>query len=84
MARHTRDTLNGYAFGVLQREQQKFDNGAPLFNVDGTPKTETITELVFDSRDGSHIVVVPLSEEARQTMIAQLTGGVVVANGKVH
>jgi len=84
VARQTQDILNGYAFVVSSEELPMADqNGEPLTELDGSPKTEQITRVIFKSADGTHVVIVPLNESGRDRLVAQLTGGIVIANGQV-
>lgn len=86
MALRREDTLEGYAFAVREEPRVVMgDDGQPIF-AEGSaePKLEVLTKLLLQNPDGTHTVIVPLSDQAKQTLIAQLTGGIVVANGNLN
>lgn len=74
--RQIEETLNAYGIEVARLEVPDLDEqGRPLLNGDG-PKTVPLTVLTFTSRDRHHRVQVPLTEEARRSLVEMLTGGI--------
>lgn len=86
MALQRQDTLLGYAFQVREEPQVVTgDDGRPIFDQgSATPKLEVLTKLMLQSQDGTHVVIVPLSGGAKDELLRQLTGGIVVANGNLN
>ena len=84
MARVTTDELVGYAMTIVQGEEAVVDNGMPVFNGTGEPKTQRVWGFVFVAvqPDGTeHRVLGPHFAEAERAKIVQaLTGGVEVAH----
>lgn len=60
------------------------EQGRPLVDETGQPKTLEHTTLVFIHQlpDGQRIVRVPFTPEAKTELVRKLTGGIVVANGR--
>jgi hypothetical protein len=83
MPRVITEELQGYRFGVGQREVPVTDEqGNPVFSGGaGGVKTrsEWIIEFVEQQPAHLHLIRVPLSDEAREELIRQLTGGIAVA-----
>ena len=79
--RQTQETLLAYQFSVQRGEEQEVDqrDGQPLFNGDGSPRMVASTRLIFVCPATGHVVIVPLPEAAREELVRQLTGGIVVA-----
>ena len=83
MARVTTDELHNYRMDVTEGERQVVDNGMPVINGTGEPKTETIWLLVYSMAqpDGTvHVVKAPaLTDEQRRKLVQALSGGIHVA-----
>jgi hypothetical protein len=83
VARKTEITLAHVGFVVRKERQQMSDpQGAPLFGDSGLPKMTDlwVLDLIEQRSDGVEIIHVPFDEAAKETLIAQFTGGVVVAD----
>jgi hypothetical protein len=77
--KRTTDELLEYGLRVDVGAQQIVHNGQPVFNGDGSPKTVKVWTCTFVSKDGLHIVKIPLTEEGREALIAALHSGVIIA-----
>lgn len=83
MARLDEETLIGYQFGVRKVEVQSHgEDGQPLWNGDGQPKTEQqwILDLTETTPLTRHIVHIPLNEQGKTALVEALTGGIQVAS----
>ena len=84
MAREVSETLIGYQFSVRQGEVPVTDEkGNPLFKGGaGGPKMQPqwIIDFIETTPHVRHIVHVPLSREAKDTLVRALTGGIAVAS----
>lgn len=58
-------------------------NGNVVHDAAGLPKTQEHRTLVFilPMPDGQRVVRVPFTLEAKDELVRQLTGGIVIANG---
>lgn len=81
MPRVTKDELIGYHFTVGRGQMPVGDERGVVRYRSGDVKTQEVTLIVFTCPQTAHQIVVPLTEEARQELVRQLTGGVVVAGG---
>jgi hypothetical protein len=80
MPRQTQDVLSGYQFNVLRVEVPVAgEDGLPIHDGMGVVKVQEETRIVFVCPATQHVVIVPLPEAAREELIRQLTGGIVVA-----
>ena len=60
------------------------EDGQPLFDAHGMPRTQPVTMLEFTRHtpEGPHVLRIPFTDEAKQGLIAGLTGGIIVpSNG---
>jgi hypothetical protein len=83
MPRHIVEELQGYRFGVGQREVPDVGaDGVQLFDRHGVPKTRTewVVELVDLQPTHAHVIRIPLTDEAKAELVRQLTGGVALAS----
>jgi hypothetical protein len=83
MARKTEITLGNIGFAVRKERQQMTDpQGNPIFGDSGLPKMVDlwILDLIEQKPDGVEIIHVPFDEAAKEMLVAQFTGGVVVAD----
>jgi hypothetical protein len=83
MARKTEITLGNIGFVVRKERQQMIDpRGNPIFGDTGLPKLADlwVLDLIDQRPDGVEIIHVPFDEAAKETLVAQFTGGVVVAD----
>jgi hypothetical protein len=83
MARKTEITLAQIGFSVRKERQQMSDQqGRPIFGDSGLPKMVDlwVLDLIEQRPDGVEIIHVPFDEAAKDTLLAQFTGGVVVAD----
>lgn len=86
MARQITEMWMGVGFSVEQGKQQRqTPEGLPLMAPDGSPETEDVTILVFvdNTPFGQHVIRVPFNEEGRAKLLKALSGGIVIANGKL-
>ena len=82
MPRITQDTLLGYQFAIVEGTRVFTDDaGNVVHDGHGAPRLVPEKALVFTDPASGHVVVCPLSDESRQELVRQLTGGIVVANG---
>lgn len=82
MPRFTQDRLLGYQFQVVVEHVPKADErGNVIHNGNGEPKTEEMRTLVLQDPATGHQVAVPLSLDARDELVRQLTGGLIVPTG---
>jgi hypothetical protein len=82
MARKTEITLANIGFAVRKERQQMSDpQGNPLFGDSGLPKMADlwVLDLIEQRPDGIEIIHVPFDEAAKETLVQQFTGGLVVA-----
>jgi hypothetical protein len=79
MPKVTVETLLGYRFAINRLNVPEIaEDGHPLHNGHGEPKTTEITRMViFDDTTG-HQIVMDLQEELRAQLVELLTGGILV------
>lgn len=68
-------------FGVEEEQVAKATpEGAPVMNGDGSPLMEKLTVLVLvrNSPDGQHVIRIPFDQGAKQKLVQQLSGGIIV------
>lgn len=83
MPRKTEITLAQIVFAVRkERRQMTGPQGNPLFGDSGLPKMVDLwmLDLIDQSSAGIEIIHVPFDEDAKEKLVQQLTGGLVVAN----
>jgi len=82
MPRQIEERLVGYQFGVSRSEAPVRDEqGNVVHTIKGGPKTETewLLELVDLQPTHVHVVRIPLTRQARDSLVEQLTGGIAIA-----
>ncbi len=83
MARQTEITIGAFSFAVHKQERQEADsNGRGLFLRSGEPKmVDTWMIDIIEVLPGGGVTVthLPLVEAAKDELVRQLTGGVLVA-----
>lgn len=80
MPRITVDQLVGYQFTVAQGAEPVIDNGTPVHDMKGEVKTLPVWVLTFGCPHTGHRVVATLNEQAKNELVAMLSGGVVPAS----
>jgi hypothetical protein len=83
MARKTEITLAGIGFAVRKEQQQQAGpDGQPLFGQSGLPKMVDVWILdLIEQKSPSEVEIihVPFDADAKDRLVQQLTGGIVVA-----
>lgn len=83
MPRKTEVTIAAFSFVVNKVERQKVDpaDGQPLYHGDGSPQLidTWMIDIVEQDASGLTITHLPLIEAAKDELVRQLSGGVVVA-----
>jgi hypothetical protein len=83
MARKTEITLANIGFVVRKERQQMADpQGRPIFGNAGLPKMVDlwVLDIIEQKPDGVEIIHIPFDEAAKETLLQQFTGGVVVVD----
>lgn len=83
MPRQLVEELQGYRFGVSRREIPAVGDPAAVAGNGHEPaqtaREETVIELVDVQPSHVHVIRIPLTEEAREELVRQLTGGIEIA-----
>ncbi len=79
MPKIIQERLVGYSIQIQRRSEQVVDNGQPVFNGKGDPKTQEVWDVVFFDPRSHHSISVGLDEQGRAALVAALTGGIVPA-----